>query len=345
MSYENYSAKDFAADEYFISWVKNPNKQNEPFWQQWMIEHPKKKHVIEEAKLIVRTIEFRVDPDAQERTQAIWKRITATNEVQKYMPAKIKVRPWAYDNVWYRSLPKVAASVIGILLFNTVLYFIYKNQPIEYRTAFGEKQEIILPDSSTVILNANSKLKLNKNWGTNREVWLEGEAFFSVQKKKVANQKKANNYSTFIVHINTIKVNVLGTEFNVSDRKQNTVVVLNSGQIQLSLPNKEENIFMKPGDLVELLGNEQKLTKKVVDPQIYTSWINDEWILDDFTLREVALKIEETYGVQVVIKNKDVSEKVLSGIIPTNNLNVLIEVLSTTLKLKITKNNNYIIFE
>jgi ferric-dicitrate binding protein FerR (iron transport regulator) len=248
---------------------------------------------------------------------------------------------WSSVSSWQ----KIAASLIGILIVSTLIFFFYRSQPIEYRTAFGEKQEIILPDSSRVILNANSTLTVNEQWGAEREVWLEGEAFFSVRKKKITNGEKGADYLKFTVHTNTMDVHVLGTEFNVSDRRQNTVVVLNSGKIQLGLPNKKENIIMKPGDLVEMEGKEQKLTRKIVDPRVYNAWTNNEWILNDLTLREVALKIEETYGVKVEIKNKSKRDHVLAGVVPTDNLNVLLKVLSTTLNIKITQHKNQIIIQ
>ncbi len=340
MKYEQYTAKDFAADEDFVKWVKDPDPHIELFWQQWLLQHPEKKLTLEEARQIVHLIDFEDRADTEQRVKAILDRINATTHRLKPVPLPSKnLSLWSSVSGWQ----KIAASLIGILLISTLIFFFYKSQPLEYRTAFGEKQEIILPDSSRVILNANSRLTVNKGWDSEREVWLEGEAFFSVRKKKTTNGEKGADYLKFTVHTHTMDVDVLGTEFNVSDRRLNTVVVLNSGKIQLKLPNKTENIIMKPGDLVEM--EDQKLIKKIVDPKVYNAWTNNEWILNDLTLREVALKIEETYGVKVIINNTDKTAHILAGIVPTDNLDVLLKVLSTTLNIKITQHKDQIIIQ
>jgi ferric-dicitrate binding protein FerR (iron transport regulator) len=72
-----------------------------------------------------------------------------------------------------------------------------------------------LPDNSTVILNANSSLRYQENWEAEllREVWVDGEAFFSVV--------HTHNHQRFRVNVtDDLKVEVLGTEFNVKDRRK-----------------------------------------------------------------------------------------------------------------------------
>lgn len=85
-----------------------------------------------------------------------------------------------------------------------------------YATQYGEQRVVELPDHSVVSLNANSTLRFRNDWSqanTLREVWLDGEAFFSVQK-----QEGAAGPAKFIVHTNDLDVEVLGTRFNVSNR-------------------------------------------------------------------------------------------------------------------------------
>src|SRR5258707_3694979 len=53
------------------------------------------------------------------------------------------------------------------------------------KTGFGEMKTIVLPDSSVVILNSNSSLSIPEQWTetADRQVWLEGEAYFQVKKQ------------------------------------------------------------------------------------------------------------------------------------------------------------------
>src|SRR6185437_3682694 len=84
----------------------------------------------------------------------------------------------------------------------------------EIRTGYGEIKSVLLPDSSVVTLNANSKLRIPEQWteASGRQVWLEGEAYFAVQKKAATAEK-------FVVHTTEVDVEVLGTKFNVNARR------------------------------------------------------------------------------------------------------------------------------
>jgi len=119
---------------------------------------------------------------------------------------------------------------------------------IQYVTNRGEQQKITLPDESVVYLNERSTLAYTDNWskGADREVRLQGEAFFQVEEKVYSGEKVK-----FMVVTNDVTVEVVGTEFNVNDRQQGTKVFLNSGRVRLSLKNLGEIINMAPGDMVQ----------------------------------------------------------------------------------------------
>src|SRR5690606_22589795 len=112
-----------------------------------------------------------------------------------------------------------------------------------------------------------------------REVWLEGEAFFHVQEKSSPGGIK------FIVHTEGVDVEVLGTRFNVRNRRHATEVVLNSGKVKLNFGGKEE-VLMEPGDLVEYSAKTQSYAHKQVNSETYTSWRNHVLTFDESTLDE-----------------------------------------------------------
>src|SRR5690606_4200493 len=119
-----------------------------------------------------------------------------------------------------------------------------------------------------IILNGNSRISYKKRWGMNgvREVILNGEAYFAVS--HTVNQQK------FIVHTSDgVHVEVLGTEFTVSNRPHKTRVVLNSGTIQLNIKDQqiEEKFTMLPGDLVEFEDSPLNYEKRKVNPEVYSS--------------------------------------------------------------------------
>jgi ferric-dicitrate binding protein FerR (iron transport regulator) len=190
------------------------------------------------------------------------------------------------------------------------------------------------------VLNANSSLRLGDSWENSREVWLEGEAFFSVRKKVSPADPRAR--VRFTVHTNTLHVNVLGTEFTVSERNK-TMVVLNSGKIALSLPDK--NIMMKPGDLVEVSGATQELVQRTVNPEVYSAWKDHEWILDGLSLAKIAERIKETYGLEVVIKNPPDAAIEVTGVVPTDDLDILLKALSTVFERQFSRQVDHVLIE
>jgi transmembrane sensor len=111
------------------------------------------------------------------------------------------------------------AAVITLLISGYVIFFTSNTLVLE--TGLAQKRTVILPDSSLVILNAESRLEVDeKKWPSEREVLLFGEAFFQVAKG-----------STFTVITETGEVTVLGTEFNVKDRASYFEVICYEGLV------------------------------------------------------------------------------------------------------------------
>ena len=245
----------------------------------------------------------------------------------------------------YFNWTTMAAVLIGILVVAFCFFLHEKNKTIEIDTAFGQIRNIVLPDGSKVVLNGNSKLKYNRSWeNSQRELWLEGEAFFSVTHLK--------NNARFTVHLSGgKKIEVLGTEFNVINRQNRDCVVLKSGSIKLSLPDnkgKEKEIYLKPGDLIETDGSDIKskeVKKEVVNPETYYSWTKGKWTLDGTSLGEMLVHVEENYGIHVEVADEKLLKKRLSGSIPLseNNPALLIDDIAHLFELQLVKKNNKLI--
>jgi ferric-dicitrate binding protein FerR (iron transport regulator) len=232
----------------------------------------------------------------------------------------------------------MAAAVI-LLLMSAVFY--YQNYFIytTFSTDYGMTRDILLEDGSEIILNANSSLKVPKNLSSNREVWLQGEAFFSITKKA--------DKARFIVHTNNLNVEVLGTKFNVSTRRKKTEVVLDEGSVKLtsSLPAVQGPLMMIPGDLVSLSDRDAGFKKKTVEPAKYSAWRNNLMVFEDAPLSAVAQEIEDYYGIEVEIANAALMKSQLTGTLPNNNLGIVLKSLSASLKVKIVREKNKVILQ
>jgi ferric-dicitrate binding protein FerR (iron transport regulator) len=163
-------------------------------------------------------------------------------------PAKRISTSAFYTYYWQIAAAVVFVVAVGMLM----LHRFNQNALTTQRTSFGKQKEIVLPDQSVVILNGNSSVRYAAAWNTEkaREVWLEGEAYFSVQ--------HTQNHQKFIVHTHDgFQVEVLGTKFSVNNRKKATSVVLQEGKVKVS--DASSTYIMQPGEMVSILHKNPEL--------------------------------------------------------------------------------------
>ncbi|MDJ1469694.1 FecR family protein [Xanthocytophaga flava] len=243
---------------------------------------------------------------------------------------------------FWKTRMRVAASVVLALLIGIGgWYFLGQQKGVVYQTSYGEVRRIVLPDSSVVVLNGNSRLHYPVLWDNThqREVWLEGEGFFSVRHKP--------NDQKFLVHTtDNFNIEVVGTQFSVFKQKGQTRVVLNNGKIKVHLKSatskKAADLEIKPGELVEYNDKDQQLLRRNVNPEIYSSWKDNQLIFEDTPLSEVALRLERCYGLSVLL-DETVKDKRLTGRMDIQNLDVLLEAMSSSFNLKIIQKKDSII--
>ncbi|CAN5855774.1 FecR family protein [soil metagenome] len=239
----------------------------------------------------------------------------------------------------FRPLLRVAASFAGFMAIGMLAYtLLVRQKEVVYATAFGQTKTITLPDRSVVTLNGNSSIRYEERLSPEqpREVWLEGQAFFSVV--------HTGNDQKFMVHTSEgLQIEVLGTEFNVSSRKSGTNVVLNSGRIQLHLP-ESETVVMQPGEMVQLSGASETYTKTTVNPEVYSSWKNHLLLLDDTPLQHIISMLEESHGLQVEVEDPALLRLRGSGSMPFKDLNVLLRVIAETFDLQVYQHQGKVIF-
>jgi ferric-dicitrate binding protein FerR (iron transport regulator) len=349
MSYNNYSVYDFVMDESFKKWVKYPESEEDLHWEEWILENPDKRGLISEAHQIILFMDFETHHLSKSAVNSLWQKLDQRIEEREQglsikKPSSNKISTQAFSH--YRRL---AAVFVGLMVFSATLFFVLQhNNTTTYVTQYGETRILLLPDSSTVTLNANSTLKHNSDWYGDevREVWLQGEAFFSVVHTR--------DHQKFIVNTSDLDVEVLGTEFNVNNRRGGTKVVLNSGKVKLSLPSvptngetdkKVKEIIMKPGELVEYSEEDKKTTKEVVDAEKYTAWRENKLIFEDTPVSEIVQVLEDNYGLEVIIKDSALASRKFTATYPADNVDILLKALSKTFNIKISKTENQVVFE
>jgi transmembrane sensor len=217
---------------------------------------------------------------------------------------------------------KTLAFILCGFFLITLGYYFYSGQNRTYTaqrpvwevvTRNGSKTNLLLPDGSTVWLNAGSRLTYDSLYGTKmREVTLSGEAYFDVVK---------NPNKPFIIHTGKINIKVLGTVFDVKSYPgENTIETsLIRGSIEVSFPSlSSKKIILKPNqkliiDKTETISNVsinkvatvqmpfisiQHLSRIGSDSTIAeTGWMQNRLYFNDMSFQELLKNMERKYGV------------------------------------------------
>jgi transmembrane sensor len=173
--------------------------------------------------------------------------------------------------------------------------------------AYGDKSDIILPDSSRVFLNSGSKLVFYSNFREGRKVTLEGEAFFEVSKDKK---------HPFQVKTKDIEIEVLGTKFNLkaySDEKSISTTLI-EGSVKIS--GQFEQILMKPNQKL-IFDKKSKTTtmQKLTDTSIETGWKEGRLVFRNESLAELEPKLERWFDVDIVFGDEQVKNRRFTGVL------------------------------
>ena len=333
-NYKNYSLSDFLTDKDFKRWVKNPTQESDLFWNEFQNNFPQKKILVQQARLVILAYKVEEQDITPSQVNIAWQNIEARNTPVAY---QFKPRNLFLDIKWYA----VAASIVLLIVAGTLAWNNYSVPEIMvYQTKYGQLQNIVLPDGSKVTLNANSRLEVNQKWSdeATREVKLTGEAYFEVEKKPKTKQK-------FVVHTSELDVVVLGTSFDVNDRKIRTSVALKEGSVRIELTHKNQVVLMKQGELIEFTKIDNSFVKKDGTSEKFYAWKDNKLVFENTSIREVALLIQENYGLKVSFTNEALSKRKISGTIPNDNLELLLNSLETIFNIKIKKQNEQLIFE
>ncbi|WKN44538.1 FecR family protein [Tunicatimonas pelagia] len=328
MANQKISVESLAADESFQRWVLHPSPEADEHWSRWIRNHPEHKHTVSQAKQLLLNLHLKADTAPSELQQQVWAKV---KPVLEESTREHKV-------LSHQLRSKVAASVAVLLAASVLFSWYYFSTNSSYRTAYGETQEIVLPDGSLVTLNANSSIHFASNWDTTevREVWLEGEAFFDVRHIPLANSS-SNVRLPFVVHSQNMDVEVLGTTFNVKDRTEYSEVVLNTGKVSVTpqLEQQTAPIAMSPGDRLAYSASKQEWEIQQVNPAIPTAWRNHELIFDEMPIEEIAQILEDAYGYTITFETEDIKHYSFTGNIKTDEIEMLIPMLERSFDLAI----------
>ena len=188
-----------------------------------------------------------------------------------------------------------AAAVILIALGITYIY-----TPVTRTAPRGDHKIVRLPDGSRVHLNSGSTVNFSRLFGyTNRDLELEGEAFFDV----------ASDDVPFAITTFNSRVEVLGTRFNLrawpDEPTPETVVALEEGSLAFGSTNGgSEPLVLKPGEAAKT-GAESTSPTMVdgvsIDQQI--SWMQNRFVFEERPLYAIIPELERRFDITISVES------------------------------------------
>lgn len=212
---------------------------------------------------------------------------------------------------------KVAAIFVLAASIGLAAYQISYIDNLRVDTLVASNQKIfkVLDDGTSIWLNKKSTLTYNKAFGkTKREIFLNGEAYFDVAK---------NTAVPLIIHAGDVDIEVKGTAFNVNAYTNNNViqVALIRGAIAvIERGNTKNSILLKPNDKLffssKLADRKTAFQILKLNPSVVfkdASWVADTLTFNKEKLRDLALKLEKKYDVEIEIRSEILKERRFSG--------------------------------
>ena len=310
MEEKERSVEQLLLDEQFLAWYNADDAQAVASWEAKMQADPELLQLSAEARLFLNQIYIQEKGLPAEQTAAAQQKFQEQLEAAR--PAQVRRFSWF----------RVAAAAALVLVLAAVGWWRWQagSSLEEYKIAFGETRDFVLPDGTRLKANANSSIKFAEKFDeARREVWVEGEAFLDVQ--------HLANHTPFVVHTSGYEVHVKGTRFNVLARGDRQQVLLAEGAVELKINGSEATETMKPGDWYLITNN--GIEKKQSDGRAILAWTDQQLIFEKTALAEVAQRIQDHYGIAVSV-DPALETKEVSGIFPNNDLRILLETLGSS---------------
>lgn len=221
-----------------------------------------------------------------------------TNEAWSVLQSKIhsyeknKIRLFSFE---HKPLLKIAASILFLIGISWISLSIYNQSKIELIQTKAFQSTEILPDGTTVYLNANSKIEYPMHFSSHsRKVKLSGEAYFDVAK---------DADRPFIISAKNTQIEVLGTSFNVMahENSNKVEILVESGTVRVSQTNNSDRMILTKGQFG--FSNYTSLSKDVVKDLNYLSWKTKLIHFNESPLTNVIDILNKTYASNIIIGN------------------------------------------
>lgn len=213
------------------------------------------------------------------------------------------------------------AAVIALIVAS---YVFLNSGTASFSTEVAQREEFFLPDNSEVVLNAMSQISYNKKeWNSDRNLTLNGEAYFKVKKGK-----------KFSVETSQGVVSVLGTQFNVFSRGSRFYVKCFEGLVSVAF--NDTLVKVPAGNYLKIEQDRFISFESTNDSS--PSWVAFESTFKNSDLETVLEELQRQYDIE--INHKIITEKKFTGSFTHKDLNVALRSICEPLQLDFKIANN-----
>ena len=212
------------------------------------------------------------------------------------------------ESLIIRTRPAIVSA--GVLLILVACIFLWRTGVLTspYRTVITRNKQIRefhLSDGSHVSLNAGSSLRFTRQFSeSDRQVELKGEAYFTVK----------TDSRSFTVITPQAKTTVLGTEFNVWSRGNETRVIVKYGKVRLtSIASANEKVDIIKGQMSRVLGNQPPLPPQSVDANHSLGWLRGQLIFEKALLTEIVDELERKFDVNIIVADSSLVSRTMTA--------------------------------
>jgi len=248
------------------------------------------------------------------------------------LPLPPAERSWKITPIlWVR----IAAVFLLAVVSSIVILYLTRDTS---RTFYAENPgfEVSLPDGSLITLNSGAELSYKDEFGTNRVVSFNGEAFFEVA---------SDPDRPFVVFLEHSKVTVIGTSFNVRSfhDHEEVEVVVSTGEVLLSSIDNADVVTLLPGER-GILHRSSGILSKIQNTDInFLAWKTREISFSDDELDYIITTLNKIYFSEIEIVSEQIRHCRVSVSFSNQSLDSILRVLEATLELKIEKQGNKIL--
>lgn len=294
-------------------------------WLQCSPEHIKAYLSVETTWAALEGIDPQRDTDVDELLRS------ATNVVHLESDSPSVEAPAGRALRW----PKWAIAAAGVVTVAVLGLFAFKPDPLLYQTGVGEQRRIVLNDGSVIELNTNSKIEVVFN-SRSREVQLvHGEALFTVAK---------DPQRPFNVNGHQAQVQVLGTQFNVYQKRDQTTVSVLEGLVSVRDKRPDSINQTQPGSVQLTAGYELKIDsdKSALAPvaaniERATAWRQQRLIFENDTLADAIDEFNRYNRKQLTVLDTKLAGQRINGVFDSGRPEALVRFLVQSGVAKIVK--------